>query len=217
MVRRFQAEGLRIGILSSKHKRSIFGQYFIITQIPLARICLLHPLGIVPDRHIRTPSPRRATSWELLIWALKWFQTSASRNSRRESSRASRRKKMAMSSQSSNIQEGDGEIELEEQLAKVRRKRPRPTRDGKDRKNDALAVIIKYLISSINSTTKTDGSTITECIASLKKIPNVPDKLYIYALNAFRIKEYREIWVSEDDDRMRMLWLKMNADGDFVA
>eukprot|EP00268_Persea_americana_P017092 TRINITY_DN1818_c0_g1_i2.p1 TRINITY_DN1818_c0_g1~~TRINITY_DN1818_c0_g1_i2.p1 ORF type:complete len:125 (-),score=30.76 TRINITY_DN1818_c0_g1_i2:217-591(-) len=124
---------------------------------------------------------------------------------------------MAMSSQSSNIQEGDGEIELEEQLAKVRRKRPRPTRDGKDRKNDALAVIIKYLISSINSTTKTDGSTITECIASLKKIPNVPDKLYIYALNAFRIKEYREIWVSEDDDRMRMLWLKMNADGDFVA
>ncbi|KAJ8650411.1 hypothetical protein MRB53_003434 [Persea americana] len=110
-----------------------------------------------------------------------------------------------MSPQSSNFQEEDQEIELEDQLAELRRKCPYPSRRKKDSRNDALVVSIDNLVSSIDSTFKTNGQTIAKCIASLKKFPNVPDSLYIYALNAFRIKENREVWMSEDDDRIRMM------------
>ncbi|KAJ8650617.1 hypothetical protein MRB53_003640 [Persea americana] len=82
-----------------------------------------------------------------------------------------------MSPQSSNFQEEDQEIELEDQLAEVRRKRPCPSRCKKDSGNDALVVSIDNLVSSIDSTFKIDGPTIDECIASLKKFPNVPDSL----------------------------------------
>ena len=80
-----------------------------------------------------------------------------------------------------------------------------------------LVVSIDNLVSSIDSTFKIDSPTITECIASLRKFPNVADRLFIYALNALCIKESREVWMSEDDDRIRMMWLKANADGGYVA
>lgn len=58
-----------------------------------------------------------------------------------------------------------------------------------------------------------DGPTIAECIASLKKIPDVPRKLYLSALNTFRVRENREIWMAEEDDAIRLEWLSMNMDG----
>ncbi|KAJ8649389.1 hypothetical protein MRB53_002412 [Persea americana] len=122
-----------------------------------------------------------------------------------------------MSPQSSNFQEEDQEIGLEDQLEKVRRKRPCPSRPKKNSGNDALVVSIDNLVSSVDSTFKTNGPTIAECIASLKKFPNVPIRLYIYALNAFHTKENREVSMSEDDDRIRTMWLKANANGGFVA
>ena len=59
-----------------------------------------------------------------------------------------------MSPQSSNFQEEDQEIELEDQLAELRRKCPYPSRRKKDSRNDALVVSIDNLVSSIDSTSK---------------------------------------------------------------
>ena len=80
-------------------------------------------------------------------------------------------------------------------------------------KRDALGVSIERLISSIVSTRKTDAPTNAECIASLKQIPDVPRELFLFALNAFRVKENREIWMSGEDDAIHMEWLVMNMDG----
>lgn len=79
-----------------------------------------------------------------------------------------------MSPQSSNFQEEDQEIGLEDQLEGVRHKRPCPSRRKKNSWNDALVVSIDNLVSSIDSTFKTEGPTIAECIASLKKLQMCP-------------------------------------------
>ena len=107
-------------------------------------------------------------------------------------------------------------IGLEGQSAEVKLERPCPSQCRKDLENDALAISIECLTSSL-STTKTDGPTIAKCIASLKEITDVPNRLYVYAFKAFCIKENREISMSEDDDRMCMMSLKTNVDGGFVA
>ncbi|RWR79650.1 Myb/SANT-like DNA-binding domain-containing protein [Cinnamomum micranthum f. kanehirae] len=115
--------------------------------------------------------------------------------------------------QGNTQQEEDEEIGLDDQVTNNRHKRQCLPRSRKDLKSDALGVSIEHLISSIVSTRKTDAPTIAECIASLKQIPHVPRKLYLFALNAFRVKENREIWMSEEDDAIRMEWLVMNMDG----
>eukprot|EP00268_Persea_americana_P045822 TRINITY_DN4696_c1_g1_i10.p1 TRINITY_DN4696_c1_g1~~TRINITY_DN4696_c1_g1_i10.p1 ORF type:complete len:328 (-),score=51.94 TRINITY_DN4696_c1_g1_i10:166-1149(-) len=54
------------------------------------------------------------------------------------------------------------------------------------------------------------GPTIAECVACLKQISNIgrTSRLFIFALTIFRVKENRELWMSIDDNDVRIEVLK---------
>lgn len=54
------------------------------------------------------------------------------------------------------------------------------------------------------------GPTIAECVACLKQIPNIgqTSRLFIFALTIFRVKENRELWMSIDNNDVRIEVLK---------
>ncbi|KAF8400173.1 hypothetical protein HHK36_013469 [Tetracentron sinense] len=108
-------------------------------------------------------------------------------------------------------QEIEDDTGLEEQLNDVRRKRPcLPPR--KRKRTDEIRSDINAVIQALQSPhVMPEGHSIAECIASLKQIPEIEvgSRLYVFALKAFRMKENREVWMSEDSTSVRIEYLKL--------
>lgn len=100
-----------------------------------------------------------------------------------------------------------------ELMMSIRRKRPCPPWKKKDIRDDKLDATIAHILSSLDEK-KNEGPTIVECMKSLTKMPNIQEKssLYLYTLNAFRVKENREIWMMLHKDDVRIDWLEMNIE-----
>ena len=99
---------------------------------------------------------------------------------------------------------------MEELMTNVRRKRPCPSKSKRDVRNGKFDENLERLVNVLEQESK-HGTTMEECIAILKQMPNIQERsrLYFFATRAFKDKENRDIWMSFDSDEARLFWLDM--------
>ncbi|KAF8408718.1 hypothetical protein HHK36_004783 [Tetracentron sinense] len=109
--------------------------------------------------------------------------------------------------------DGGDDVGLEERMNDLRRKRPCLSRNRKETRGDALRSDIQRVITNLEEARKSTAPSIAVCFESLNAMVEIEDggKLYIAALNCFRVKENREIWMLlEKKNVARIEWLKEN-------
>lgn len=80
----------------------------------------------------------------------------------------------------------------------------------KDDRKDKLDAIIELIVAVLGKEENQDP-TIAECIASLRQITDIQEtsRLFLFAVNSFRVQENREIWMALEENGVRIRWLNM--------